>query len=187
MIINKIDYNFDSGKTISSPFNFKVDSTQLGKWIQKPVDITNQIPFRISMSVTTNTPSIYLAVDDFTFKAGACSASGVSTVAPTVAPIPTLSCDFESGSLCNWRNQTPNTFHVTSPSEMPPTGAYKLFPTTDHSRYSSSGHYAYIAHTSVESYKSITETSGTISNQLYSANLGYNGPVLSLALVLYEN
>ena len=179
-----------SGTIINNPYNLKLDaSTQLGVWTKTTVDISSLKPFRISMSVTSNTPAIYLAVDDFTYKSGTCSGTAVTTPVPTGAPIADVKCDFESRTLCSWKSQTYQTyqtFNITSPNETPVMGSNNLFPVSDHTAMSSYGHYAYIAHTLVEQNKLVGDSSATIYNQLNP--IGYRGPVcLSLWYYMRTN
>ncbi len=66
------------------------------------------------------------------------STTAKTTTTTTLSPSKTLNCDFDRGTLCNWRSST---FKVTSPYSSPLKGMF--FPFTDHSTSSRQGKVAY--------------------------------------------
>ena len=63
-----------------------------------------------------------------------------TTTTTTVSPAKTLNCDFERGTLCNWRSSSSD-FTVTSPYSSRIKGQF--FPYTDHTTLSRQGKVAY--------------------------------------------
>lgn len=53
-----------------------------------------------------------------------------------------LSCDFEDGSFCNWRQETHDEFNWTLGQG--PTSSEETGPETDHTKLDDTGHYAFI-------------------------------------------
>ncbi|XP_035827615.1 MAM and LDL-receptor class A domain-containing protein 1 [Aplysia californica] len=113
-------------------------------------------PYKLVFEANLLSQVGYFALDDFTITQGYCAASpseAAVTGGPT-APVPTSSvtqgsvvksnvdCDFESGGLCQWSQETNDDFDWTFTQGA--TGSADTGPTTDHTLKSNSGHYIFI-------------------------------------------
>uniref|UniRef100_K1QMS6 MAM domain-containing protein n=1 Tax=Magallana gigas TaxID=29159 RepID=K1QMS6_MAGGI len=118
------------------------------RWIQGKVNIRTNSNLRNALIVIEGTKGSVgargdISIDDIQVTNGPCGQLGQSTVSPGATPSPSsVTCDFESSNLCEWKNDKTDNFDWTWKSGS--TSTTNTGPTNDHTTNTASGHYVYI-------------------------------------------
>ena len=116
---------------------------------------TKGAPYRLSLTAKSSNPSTYLGVKNFVYttdlsrcRNDVTTAKPTTTTTSTISPSKSLDCTFEDGTLCNWKSSngwttwSTGAFVVGSPTGQNNVDSMYL-PYVDHTRASSTGHFAY--------------------------------------------
>nr|XP_053646985.1 MAM and LDL-receptor class A domain-containing protein 1-like [Cherax quadricarinatus] len=118
-------------------------------YFQQQLNILNHVfhlRFRSKMLINLLDDGAYNALDDVEFSLGECKSSG-TTVVPISTPAPDtqLTCTFENGNLCGWRQDLADGRDwILSTGEIINS---PLGPQVDYTTHLSGGHFIYIAST----------------------------------------
>ena len=142
----------------------------LNGWTQHKVDVHSEKDFRISIQVTASSAGTYLALDDIKYTAGPCNSgrtqTTVRTTLATVEPKLSLSCDFESFTMCNWKNE--RNWQISTSKYIS-----ALLPVYDHTKENIFGKYVYLVHTSLDGMSQKTAVMSAVNNQWVSGSVPF--------------
>lgn len=145
-------------------------------------------PYRLSLSASSANPSTYLGVLQLTYttdlhkcgheQSGSTKKAASTSTTPTtsIAPTRNLNCDFETGTLCNWRTSlsqgSTTLFQLGTPLNASIPTLYR--PYSDHTTQSTLGHFTYLFNLRLEdSQTAILQASNSYPNKVVCFTFAY--------------